>query len=148
MEQNLRTRMWIPFLMRRVFHMSSRLRTCLNKMEWLRGRTEYLLRWQEQCLMSTRRQNTFGRKLWKWLVMPQIGSIYTSFLAIRHMSYSTVTNPKLDTFEYLASSVTFLISIVVQNLLPNLMKGFSLVTDRTLTPTMSTTISLGELKKR
>ena len=39
--------------------------------------------------------------------MPQIGFIFTSFLARRHTSYSPVTNPKLDTFEYLAPSVTF-----------------------------------------
>ena len=34
----------------------------LNEMELLRGRTGLFLRWRERCLMSTRRQNTFGWK--------------------------------------------------------------------------------------
>ena len=109
--------MWTPFLMMRVFHMSSRLRIRLNRMELLRGRTGLLLRWQEQCLMNTRCQNTFGRKQLKQLVMQQIDFTFTSFLVKRRMNCSPVTNHKLDTFEYLAQNVTFLISIVVQNLL-------------------------------
>src|SRR6266566_8329310 len=119
--------------------MSSRLRTHLNKMELLRGRTERSLRWQERCLTNTRRQDTFGQKPWKQHVMPQTDSTCTSFSVKRHTSYSPVTNPKLDTFGYSALSATFLISIVVLNLLLNLMKDSYLVTDRTLTLTMSTT---------
>src|SRR3989337_2133749 len=148
MERSSGTPMWIPFLMKKGFHMSSRLCTHLNKMELLRGRTRLLLRWQGQCLMNTRRQNTFGRKRLRRLVMLQIDSIFTSFLVKRRMSYSPVTNHKLDTFEYLAQNVTFLISIIVQSLLLNLMKVFYLVTDRTLTPTVSTTTSLEKLKRR
>ena len=140
--------MWIPFLTKKGFHMSSRLRTHLNKMELLRGRTGHLLRWQERCLMNTRRQDIFGRKRLKQLVMQQIDFTFTSFLVKRHMNCSPVTNHKLDTFEYLAQNVTFLISIVVQNLLLNLMKVSYLVMDRTLTLTVSTTTSLEKLKRR
>src|SRR4051812_29439369 len=53
--------MWTPFLRKRGFHMSSRIRTHLNKMELLRGRTELSSRWQEQCLTNTRRQDILGR---------------------------------------------------------------------------------------
>lgn len=147
-ERSSRTLLWTPFLMRTVFHMSSQPRTHLNKMELLRGRTKLLLRWQEECMMNTRRQNTFGQKRLKQLVMRQIDSIFTSFLEKRRMNCSPVTNHKFDTFEYLAQNVTFLISIVVQNLLLNLMMVFYLVTDRTLTLTVSTTTSLEKLKRR
>src|SRR3990170_7177256 len=98
--------------------------------------------------MNTRCQNTSGRKRLRQLVMLQIDSIFTSFLVKRRMNYSLVTNHKVDTLEYLAQNVTFLISIVVQNLLLNLMKVFYLVTDRTLTLTMSTTTSLKKLKRQ
>ena len=147
MERSSRTQMWIPFLTKRGFHTSSRLRTHLNKMELLRGRTGLLLRWQERCLMSTRPQNTFGWKRLRQLVMQQIACIFTSYSARRHMSFSPVTNPKLDTFEYLAQSATFFISIVVRNLLLNLMKVCYLVTAQTLTLTVSTTISPERLKR-
>ena len=60
----------------------------------------------------------------------------------------TVTNPKLDTFEYSAQSATFLISIIVLNLLLNLMRVSYLVMAQTLTPTVSTTISPERLKRR
>src|SRR3989337_4459404 len=140
--------MWIPCLMKRGFHTSSRLRTHLNKMELLRGRTELLLRWRERCLMSIRLQNTFGRKRLRRLVMEQIACIFTSYSARQHTSFSPVTNPKLDTFEYLAQSVIFLISIVVLNLLLNLMKVSYLVMAQTLTLTMSTTVSPERLKRR
>ena len=60
----------------------------------------------------------------------------------------TGNKPKLDTFEYSAQSATFLISIVVQSLLLNLMKIFYLVMDQTLTLTMSTTISPERLKRQ
>ena len=60
----------------------------------------------------------------------------------------TVTNPKLDTFEYSAQSATFLISIVVLNFLLNLMKVSYLVMAQTLTLTVSTTISPERLKRR
>ena len=119
--------MWILFLTKKVSYMSSRRRTHLNKMELLRGRTELLLRWQERCLMSTRLQNTFGQKRLRQLVMQQIACIFTSYSARRHTSSSPVTNPKLDTFEYSAQSATFLISIIVLNLLLNLMKVSYLV---------------------
>jgi hypothetical protein len=69
-------------------------------------------------------------------------------LVKRRMNYSLVTNYKLDTFEYLAQNVTFLISIIIQNLLLNLMKVFYLVMDRTLTLTVSTTTSLKKLKRQ
>ena len=69
-------------------------------------------------------------------------------LARRHTSSSSVTNPKLDTFEYSAQSATFLISIVVLNLLLNLMKVSYLVMAQTLTLTVSTTISPERLKRR
>src|SRR3990170_4898799 len=140
--------MWIPFLTKKGFHMSSPLRTRLNKMELLRGRIGHLLRWRGQCLTNTRRQNTFGRKRLRQLVTLLIDSIFTSFLVKWRMNYSPVTNHKLDTLEYLAQNVTFLISIIVQSLLLNLMKVFYLVTDRTLTPTMSTRTSLEKLKRR
>src|SRR3954462_15526698 len=123
--------MWTPFLTKKGFHTSSQLRTHLNKMELLRGRTELLSRWQERCLMSTKRQSTFGRKQLRQLVMQQIACIFTSYLSRRHTSSSPVTNPKLDTFEYSAQSATFLISIVVLNLLLSLMKVFYLVMAQT-----------------
>src|SRR3954470_1579008 len=68
--------------------------------------------------------------------------------ARRHTSSSRVTNPKLDTFEYSAQSATFLISIIVLNLLLNLMKVSYLVMAQTLTLTVSTTISPERLKRR
>src|SRR3989337_185776 len=148
MEQSSRTPMWTPFLTKKGFHMSSRLRTRLNKMELFRGRTRRSLKWRERCLMNTRCQNTFGRKRLRELVMRQIVYIFTSYSARRHTSFSPVTNPKLDTFEYLAQSATFLISIVVQNLLLNLMKVSYSVMAQTLTLTVSTTISPERLKKR
>ena len=58
-ERNSRTQMWTPFLMKKGFHMSSRLRTHLNKMELLKGRIGHSSKWRERCLMSTRRQSTF-----------------------------------------------------------------------------------------
>ena len=136
------------FLDEEGFHMSSRLRTRLNKMELLRGRTGKLLRWREWCLMNTTCLDTFG---WKWLrqlVMLRIDYIFTSFSARRHTSFSPVTNPKLDTFEYLAQSATFLISIIVRNLLLNAMKVSYSVMAQTLTVTVSTTISPEWLKRR
>ena len=45
----------VPFLMKKGFHTSSRLRTRLNKMELLRGRTGRSSKWRERCLMSPRR---------------------------------------------------------------------------------------------
>ena len=114
----------------------------------LRGRTGLLFRWQERCLMSTRLQNTFGRKRLRRLVTQQIACIFTSYSARRHTSSSPVTNPKLDTFEYSAQSAKFLISIVVLNLLLNLMKVSYLVMAQTLTLTVSTTISPERLKRR
>ena len=140
--------MWILFLMKKGFHTSSRLHTRLNKMELLRGRTGLLLRWQERCLMSTRLQNTFGRKRLRQLIMQQIACIFTSYSARRHTSFSLVTNRKLDTFGYSAQSVKFLISIAVLNLLLNLMKVSYLVMAQTLTLTVSTTISPERLKRR
>ena len=93
-------------------------------------------------------RSTFGRKRLRQLVMQQIACIFTSYSARRHTSSSPVTNPKLDTFEYSAQSATFLISIVVQSLLLNLMKVFYLVMSQTLTLTVSTTISPERLKRR
>ena len=147
-ERSSRTQMWTPFLTNKGFHMSSRLRTNFNKMELLRGRTGRSSKWQERCLMSTRRRRTFGRKRLRRLVMQQIACIFTSYSARRHTSSSPVTNPKLDTFEYSAQSATFLISIIIPNLLPNLMKVSYLVMAQTLTLTMSTTISPERLKRR
>src|SRR4051812_17619498 len=97
---------------------------------------------------NTRRQNTFGRKRLRQLVMQQIACIFTSYSARRHTSSSPVTNPKLDTFEYSAQSARFLISNVVLNLLLSLMKVFYLVMAQTLTLTVSTTISPERLKRR
>src|SRR3954469_5453671 len=148
MERNSRTQMWTPFLTKKGFHTSSRLCTHLNKMELLRGRTGLLSRWQERCLMSTKRQSTFGQKRLRRLVMQQIACIFTSYLARQHTSSSPVTNPKLDNFEYSAQSATFLISIVIQSLLLNLMKVSYLVMAQTLTRTVSTTISPERLKRR
>ena len=122
MERSSRTQMWTPFLTKKGFHTSSRLRTHLNKMELLRGRTGRSSKWRERCLMSTRRQSTFGRKRWRQLVMQQIACIFTSYSARRHTSSSPVTNHKLDTFEYSAQSATFLISIGILKLLLSLMK--------------------------
>ena len=140
--------MWTPFLTKKGFHMSSQLRTHLNKMELLRGRTGCSSKWREQCLMSTRRQSTFGRKRLRQLVMQQIACIFTSYSARRHTSSSPVTNPKLDTFEYLDQSVTFLTIIIVLNLLLSLMKVSYFVMAQTLTLTTSTTISPERLKRR
>src|SRR6266496_2471611 len=148
MNRSSRTPMWTPFLTKKGFHMSSRLRTHLNKMELLRGRTGLLLRWRECCLMSTKRQDTFGQKQLRQLVMQQIVYIFTSYSARRHKSFSPVTNSKLDTFEYLAQSATFLISIIVRNLLLNLMKVSYSVMAQTHTLTVSTTISPERLKRR
>src|SRR4051812_30403706 len=140
--------MWTPFLTKKGFHTSSRLHTHLNKMELLRGRTGRSSKWQERCLISTRRRSTFGQKRLRGLVMQQIACIFTSYSARQHTSSSPVTNPKLDTFEYSAQSATFLISIVVQSLLLNLMKVSYLVMVQTLTLTVSTTLSPERLKKR
>ena len=107
-EQNSRMPMWTPFLMKKGFHMSSRLCTHLNKMEFVRGRTGRSSKWRERCLMCTRRGSTFGRKRLRQLVMQQIACIFTSYSARRHTSSSPIANPKLDTFEYLAQSATFL----------------------------------------
>ena len=140
--------MWTPFLTKKGFHTSSRLRTHLNKMELLRGRTGRSSKWQERCLMSTRLQNTFGRKRLRQLVMQQIACIFTSYSTRRHTSSSPVTNPKLDTFEYSAQSAIFLISIIVLNLHLNLMRVSYSVMAQTLTLTVSTTISPERLKRR
>ena len=148
MERSSRTQMWTPFLTKKGFHMSSRLHTHLNKMELLRGRTGLLLRWQERCLMSTKLQNTFGRKRLRQLVMQQIACIFTSYSAKRHTSSSPATNPKLDSFEYSAQGATFLISIIVLNLILSLMKVSYLVMAQILTLTVSTTISPERLKRR
>ena len=148
MERSSRTQMWISSLMKKGFHMSSRLRTHLNKMELLRGRTGSSSKWRERCLMSTRRQSTSGQKRLRWLVMQQIACIFTSYSARRHTSSSPVTNPKLDTFEYSAESAIFLISIFVQNLLLSLMKVSYSFTTQTLTLTVSTIISPERLKRR
>ena len=148
MERSSRTQMWIPSLTKKGFHTSSRLRTRLNKMESLRGRTGLLLRWQERCLMSRRLQNTFGRKRLRQLVMQQIACIFTSYSARRHTSSSPVTNPKLDTFEYSAQSATFLISIAILKFLLNLMKVSYLVMAQILTLTVSTIISPERLKRQ
>ena len=78
----------------------------------------------------------------------KIACIFTSYSARRHTSSSPVTNPKLDTFECSAQSATFLISIVVLNLLLNLMTVSYLVMAQTLTLTVSTTISPEKLKRR
>src|SRR3954469_10893686 len=107
MERSSGTQMWTPFLTKKGFHTSSRLRTHLNKMELLRGRTRLLSRWQERCLMSTKRQSTFGRKWLRQLVMQQTACVFISYSARRHTSSSPVTNPKLDAFEYSAQSATF-----------------------------------------
>src|SRR3954465_570756 len=98
--------------------------------------------------MSTRLQNTFGQKQLPWLVIQQIAFIFTSYSARRHMSFSPVTNPKLDTFEYSAQSAIFLISIVVRNLLLSLMSVSYSVMAQTLTLTVSTKISPERLKRR
>ena len=45
-------------------------------------------------------QNTFGRKRLRQLAMQRIVYIFTSYSARRHTSFSSVTNPKLDTFGY------------------------------------------------
>ena len=45
-ERSSRTQMWTPFLTKKGFHTSSRLRTHLNKMELLRGRTGRSSKWQ------------------------------------------------------------------------------------------------------
>ena len=121
-ERSSRTQMWTPFLMKKGFHTSSRLRTHLNKMELLRGRTGRSSKWREWCLMSRRHRSSFGQKRLRQLVMQQITCIFTSYSARRHTSSSPVTNPKLDTFEYLAQSATFLISIVILTLRLSLMK--------------------------
>ena len=62
MDRSSRTQMRTPFLTKKGSHMSSRVRTHLNKLELLRGRTGRSSKWQERCLMSTRRQSTFGQK--------------------------------------------------------------------------------------
>ena len=111
-------------------------------------RTERSSNWRERCLMSTRCQNTFGWKLLRQLAMQRIVYIFTSYLARRHTSFSPVTNPKLDTFEYSAQSATFLISIVVLNFLLSIIKVFYLVMAQTLTHTVSTIISAERLKRR
>ena len=71
--------------------------------------------------------------------MQQIDYIFTRFSARSHTRFSPVTNPKLDTFEYLDQSVTFLISIIIQNLTLNLMKVSYSVMAETLRLTVSTT---------
>src|SRR5215216_5885540 len=98
--------------------------------------------------MNTRRQDTFGQKRLRQLVMQQIVYIFTSYSTRRHTSFSPVTNPKLDNFEYLAQSATFLTSIVIRNFPLNLMKVSYSVMAQTLTLTVSTTISLERLKRR
>ena len=60
----------------------------------------------------------------------------------------TGNKPKLDTFGYSTQSATFLISIIVQNLLLNLMKVSYPVMAQTLTHTVSTTISPERLKRQ
>ena len=60
----------------------------------------------------------------------------------------TGNKPQVGYFQYLAQSATFLISIIVRNLLLNLMKVSYSVMDQTLTLTMSTTISPERLKRR
>ena len=57
-----------------------------------------------------------------WAEAVETAYIFTSYSARRHTSSSPVTNPKLDSFEYSAQSATFLISIVVLNLILSLMK--------------------------
>ena len=69
-------------------------------------------------------------------------------LGRRHTSFLPVTNPKLDTFEYSAQSATFLINIVILNLLLNLMKVSYSVMAQTLTHTVSRKISPERLKRR
>ena len=103
MERSSRTQMWTPFLTKKGFHTSSRLRTHLNKMELLRGRAGHSSKWQERCLMNTRRQSTFGQKRLRQLVMQQIACIFTSYSARRHTSSSPVTKPQVGYFRVFGS---------------------------------------------
>ena len=146
MERSSRTQMWTHFLTKKGFHMSSRLRTRLNKMDLLKGRTGLLLRWQERCLMSTRLQNTFGQKRLRQLVMQQIAYLH-KLLGKTAYELLTSNKPQVGYFQVFSSKCTFLISIIVLNLLLNLMRDFYLVTAQTLTLTVYTTISPERLKR-
>ena len=120
-------------------HMNSRPRTHHNRMASSNARTEHLLRWLGRCLMNTRLQENSGPKP---LILHAISStvfIFTSF-STRHPMSSLLARSQMSvTSEYLVLGAGSRIDITLQNLHRKHMKVLCLDTERTRTPTESST---------
>jgi hypothetical protein len=88
-----------------------------QNMLW-RERIELSWRWQGPCLMSTRHQIGFGRRLLTPLATPSTDSIYTESSRKHQMNSSPVKSPMFLILEFLGANALFLLrEVEVLNLL-------------------------------